>query len=844
MALNIQFDNIRLKKYLLLANLCILSICNASVPDDSVFVEPIHACVIARKAPLSRALRTQISTCLGWEANPAIPTCHGTYHVYPLNPVADNDAIYLRADDVSFYQEGVSTLSGHVQVRHGMQMVNAQTATIYRDPKTHNVTKVELYDDVQYLEPDKWMVAKKATLNPHDKSGKIEDVLYRFDSTRKNATLPAWGRASLVERFANQNHLLKHATYTTCKPRDGTWQLQAETITLNHAKQEGVAKNAIISVQDLPVFYTPYFSFPTSSARKSGFLMPYYGYSNVGGYDLATPYYWNIAPNYDATLIPHYYALRGVMLGGEGRFLTPNSSGVLGGHFLPNDRAFGQFLADNQSQYPILDRVSNDRWSFLVHESTSFSSNLHMNINYQQVSDDYYLQDFSNNLAVLTENQLLRQGDLVYTTDHWTFAGMLQSYQTLHPITQSAVADVYERLPQLQAKGFYDGLPLNANFNLLGQYDYFHWPSDTQVPPQGPRYHLDPMLSFPQTAAWGYITPAIQVMENYYDLHYGGFHDNQVYNRTIPRYSVDGGLFFERSLHFFDAPFTQTLEPRLYYLDVPYHNQSQIPAFESGYMIFTTNQLFRADRFSGFDRIGDTNQLSYGVTSRLLSDETGSEKLSATVGQIRYFSKRRVQLCYSPTGICEDSPLTLGYIPPNATYSPIASQAVYRMDPSWSINGDYVWDVYTHATNNGDINLHYQPASNRIINFGYSYLTDGNTMFVPNHTVDDNSMNQATIAYAWPVTENWSTLGAYGYNISKSYNMMAFFGVQYDNCCWAARLLGGRTFQNINPTTLMPEYNNSVYFQVLLKGLGAVANSDPSTTINTYLPGYPNIFRR
>ena len=493
--------------------------------------------------------------------------------------MTDPKLIQLSADNASFYPTGRSQLSGHVQVHQGMQVVNAQTANVYRDQKNHSVTQIELFDEVHFSEPGKLMIAEKATLNPQDKSGKVDSVLYRFDSNRTRALLPAWGRASFIQRFPNKDHLLWKATYSTCAPTDKSWQLQASSIKLNHATETGVAKNAILRVQDLPVFYTPYFTFPTSNALKSEFLMPYYGYSNVGGYDFAAPYYWNIAPNLDATLVPHYYALRGVMLGGNMRVLTKNTSAVVGGSLLPDDKAFHQFLTDNRPYYPVLHDVSSDRWSFLLQENTNFSNDLHMSVNYQQVSDDYYLQDFSSNLAVLTENQLLRQGNLSYSTDHWVFDGMVQSYQTLHPITQSAVADAYQILPQLQAHGFYDGLPLNANFNLLGQFTYYRWPIPSEKQLQGPRYHLDPMLSYPQIATWGYVTPAVQVMENYYELHYGQGSDGQVFNRTIPRYSVDGGLFFERSARLLQKSFTQTLEPRLYYLNVPYQNQSEIPAF-------------------------------------------------------------------------------------------------------------------------------------------------------------------------------------------------------------------------------------------------------------------------
>ncbi len=808
-----------------------------------VVIDPVQACVINPNAILTDAVRFKIAKCLGWQADESNAVCHGFYQPTHMTALDDADETQIMADRVSIYPVGRSELTGHVTVRQMQRVVNAETAYVYRDLKTKQVTQIELLGQVRYIEPDKLMIAQHALINPNDKSGRVDDVLYRFNVKRLAARLPAWGRARVIERFANQDYLLKKATYSTCAPEDKSWQIEADEIALDHANKMGIAKHALLRVSNLPVFYTPYLSFPTSRDRKSGFLMPIYGYSNVGGFDLALPYYLNIAPNYDATLVPHEYTLRGTMMGGDFRFLTPHSAGTVSANFLPHDRAFSHFLASNQDRYPTLDGLSTNRWSFLLREGTNFTQDLRMSIHYQQVSDDYYLQDFSSNLAVLTENQLLRQGDLTYTTDRWLFRGMLQSYQTLHPINQSAVSDAYERLPQLQAVGSYTDLPMQANFHMLGQFDYFHWPNDIQPVPQGPRYHLNPSLSFPQIKPWGYLTPDVQLVENYYNLYSGNLYAENTFNRTIPRFSVDSGLIFERSGRLLGGAYTQTLEPRLYYLNVPYQNQSLVPAFDSAYMIFNTEQLFRNNRFSGFDRIGDANQLAYAVTSRWISDENGREKASFTIGQLRYFSTRRVNLCYATDGVCLDDPYALGYLSPTADYSPVATLTTFNINQALSVRGDYVWDTYSQSTYNGNLNLHYNPAPNQMLNVGYSYLTNGNVV-VQRQVFQNKPLHQATIAYAWPFTEKWSSLGAYSYNISEGYNMMTFAGLQYDSCCWAFRLLGGHTFKNLSPGALAPHYNNNVYFQVLLKGLGSVAISDPASTIQSYLPGYPNIFHR
>lgn len=835
---------------------------HAIAHSTPLIYEPVQACVIDRQLPLTKSSRYAISRCLGWKTYTSSSICHGSYEIPLITPLANADEIKVLADRFSFYNDKPAKLSGHVEIQQSQRIVNAQTAYVYRDPKTNQVTKIELLGAVRYLEPGKLMIARKAVINPQDKSGTIEDVLYLFDTNRSRAVLPAWGRAGIIKRFQNQDYLLSQATYTTCTPEDKSWEIRAQKITIDKAQSRGVARQASLRIHDWPVFYTPYLSFPTNKERKSGFLMPVVDYSNIGGINLGLPYYWNIAPNYDLTVVPQIYTKRGVMLGGDYRFLTSNSSGVITGNFLPKDRAYRDFLQTYETDFPWLRGNSTNRWAYGVHENTQFSPDLFLNINVQQVSDDYYLQDFSSNLAVMTQRQLLRQADLTYTTDHWLFRGMGQSYQTLHPINETPIKPAYERLPQFLAHGYYDDLPFNANLRILGQYDQFHWPSDRWEPsfyndnwqffygmPQGPRFHLNPILTLPIMNSWAYVTPSIQLVENYYDVqnsyellnHYWLETNSTSFNRTIPRYSIDSGLYFDRNFGIAGHSFTQTLEPRLFYLRVPFQNQTPIPVYDSGFMIFNVDQLFRTNRFSGFDRIGDANQLAYALTSRWLSDDTGVEIANVTLGQIKYFSNRKVQLCQSITGFCIDNPYIFGGLSSIYGLSPIASRAVYHINPIWDVTGDYIWDPATRATNNADLNFHFQPQPKVVITAGYSYLVNGDITQVRNNGLENNALHQAIAAFALPINDKWSTLGAYSHNISKNYSMMTLFGVQYDSCCWAMRVLGGRTFKNLN-AGFEPQYNSNVYLQFLLKGLGSAANSDPNNILSTYIPGYNDLF--
>ena len=360
----------------------------SDLPTDPSVAMPVEACVVARDVQLTNAYRSKFAQCLGWHADTSFSICHGAYQSLSFTRLAAADEVHITADNVSLLAKGRSELNGNVEVRQSQQVVNAQTAYIYRDAKTNTVTRIELLGEVRYLEPDRLMIARKATINPQDKSGEVEDVLYRFNSQHAEEVLPAWGRASIIRRFANQNYMMRKATYTTCAPQDKAWQIEASEIHLDNANARVVARNATLRIADWPVMYTPYLSFSTSKKRKSGFLMSMPGYSNVGGFDLALPYYWNIAPNYDATIVPHLYTLRGLMIGGEFRYLTEHSTGIVGGSFLPKDKAFNKFIIDNQSEFPALRGTSSDRWSMMLRDDTAITNNLHMNISYQQVSDD------------------------------------------------------------------------------------------------------------------------------------------------------------------------------------------------------------------------------------------------------------------------------------------------------------------------------------------------------------------------------------------------------------------------------------------------------------------------
>lgn len=808
-----------------------------------LFTLPVCACISPAKkqAILNQSgAEERFLTNIQWQS--AQNFCGGFFAKDPLMAILPRDQIKLSASQVELSAEGCSNLSGDVAIQQNQRLLQADNAYIYRNHKSGKIERIELFKHIKISEPGKKIVGDYAIYDPIKQTGKAWNAGYILDLIRAHAILPGWGRAKYVTKDADGIIYLEEASFSTCSPSFTTWNIFAQHLALNTKTERGIAKHTTFRVFNKPLLYMPYLSFPISGKRQSGFLTPTIGFTNIGGYNISIPYYWNIAPNYDATLNPQIYTLRGLMLGGEFRYLLPGTSGMLSGNFLPNDQMFAKFLTSNQAVYPQLDNLSKNRWSVIFKDDSVLPLGVGMKVDYQKVSDDYYFQDFSNNLSIMTQNQILRQGELNYQTEHWYLRAMLQSYQTLQPINQSFVTQLYARQPQVMANGIYNDV-LGGDLLIQSQYDQFQW-IGYQLAPQGPRFHFNPNYSYSFQKSWGYLKPSIELMTNLYQL--DNVMDNAVknYSAFIPRYSVDSGLYFDRNARFLNHSWQQTIEPRLYYLYVPYQNQTVVPAFESAYMIFNTDQLFRPNRFSGFDRIGDTNQISYALSSRLINPSNGIEKLAVTVGQSGYFSGRKLNLCYSENGQdCQEDPLTLGYLSQTASFSPLASRVVYALTQDLAVIGNYAYDVYARNSNNGDLNLHYQPAPDKIIHLGYSYLVNGNVISGLKAPLDQQALDQISAGYAWPLTEHWSTLGVYSYNISNQYAMLTFGGVQYDSCCWAFRLLGGRVFQSLAPETLAPQYNNNIYFQILLKGIGSAANSDPAATIQTYLPGLYNIFK-
>ena len=765
---------------------------------------------------------SNLPAALGWVPS-SKNICLGTYYQPKIVDEYPDPATYsklptkITAEGPSVLQNnGVSVLHKNVVVSQPGRLSQSDIGYLHRNGATGKVTGIELKGHVRLAEYEKLLLGSYANIDLKTKKTYIKNAIYRITGqTPYGEPYNAWGTAKYAVRSPDGLLTLDHATFTTCSPLKPSWQVSASKMVIDNKKKKAVAHNAVIRFKGVPFMYSPYYAFSLDKQRKTGFLTPIAGYSNSNGLNLSAPYYLNLAPNYDLTLRPEIYTKRGFMAGGLFRYLTPGSTGNIHGTFMPSDQAFKKFQqqndlkgSTNRWQFNFNDHTANGRWNY------DFTAN--------QVSDPYYFQNFSDNQNLVIANQLLNQATANYEGDHWNFQGMLQGYQTLHPtVTQGFVPDQYQRLPEFDWQGQYPHLTGPLGFNLDSQFVNFgfpHYVANNQA--VGQRYHVRPSLSAPYSNQYAYINPALYLDYTHYSVVNPQLTDSKNIDRALPIGNINAGLYFDRDFSFHDQHLSQTLEPQLNYLYIPYTNQDNIPDYDTIQLPFTYPQLFALNQYSGIDRIQNASQLTAGLTSRLINTDNGSQLLTASVGEIFYFNKRRVTL---PGSNFQDG-----------RFSPIVAQLVAAPDANWSATWNFAWDPVIRHTNNNAVDLNYHGPNNHLIDIGYDFAYQDGAGY--------NGLNRIRTGIAWPITDRLSVLGYVFYNLSLSYPDSYFVGAQYDTCCWAMRAIvstnefnqGGT--RGVNPRT-------TVYLQFQLKGLASVGNSDPSFLLSETLPYYHNIFK-
>ncbi|MEM9242890.1 MAG: LPS assembly protein LptD [Pseudomonadota bacterium] len=850
----------------------------------------IHLPLIA----MPSAAQLFLSKQLGWIIDKQDGgICNGYYEDLPIPYIPDPDlkdqshTYNIRANSSRWSLVGDSEFKGDVRMTKENQEITADRATVHRDPNTNKIVSVQAEGNVHFHQPGIAVVSDWAEL----KEGlmTLKNALYRVElgvSTNPNQSsqtvadpheihriynLTAHGKAKEMKQVAPHIYNLTHATYTTCPPTGDTWQLSGTHVKLNFPEGRGTATNMVLRIKKVPIFYLPYYSFPINRWRKTGFLFPYYHYSTIDGWHVYVPFYWNMAPNYDFEYVPEWISQRGLKNNGIFNYLTKYSRGRIYGSFLPHDRLFRKnrrsFINTYSGNPAFADRfntllnTSNNRKAISWFDQTTFNSHWQGNVNFNYAGDNYYDEDFPqrfNTNTTVVNNQLLQQANLKYTSQYWNMTDTVQRYQTLHPIDAGNVQNQYEKLPFIGINVNPLSLYQDTTFSMQSQYTNFKirpQPDSTKRFVVGQRFYAKPDLSLQFTRPYGSLTSeaklwSVQYLTPSRPNNYG---PRQI-GRAIPIFDTLGKINFIRNMALFKNK-QQTLEPEFYYLYVPYVNQQTLPIFDAGNTTFSYAQMFSDNDFSGYDRLSNNNRLTLGLKSSVLDGNTGTQKAIVSVAEAYYFSNRRVCVGYD----CSNTTPANQQIN-TQKFSPVAVSGGFTPSSKLRLQERLTWDPYTKKIGSQYSNFQFRAQKNRIINLSYYDVVENQISgFVPTldtNTSNLNNMRESQISSVWRLNDHIEALGSWNHNwsnliVNRSNNTTKTdvyntytYGLQYNSCCWAARVVAYRGFRGFD-TNFNPKLDSGVYFQIALNGLGSLGNNNGlSSILSQNIAGYQNDFGR
>lgn len=784
--------------------------------------------------------QTQTAHFLGWmkDSGKCKSFCGGHYFEsvnltnVPIPQSFNDSPMSITASKPAFFvQHGASVIEGDVVLIQPGREITADHMIFYRYQQTGRIGKSILSGHVNFREYNKLVVAAKGNLDFINKRYIFDRGVYRILANTSTGLANAWGRTKRAVSTIPGVMKFNLATYNTCPPDDPVWNLWGTHLTLNRNTGRGEAVNAFVFLGKLPIFYTPYFSFPIDKKRKSGFLMPSPTYSKSSGYSINLPYYFNLAPNYDAMFTPEFFTERGILLSGIFRYLTPTSQGNLNLNYIYRDRVFMDFR--NQAQFGtaplnavkgLKESSANRGFGSLKHVSR-FNEHWRGLLDVNHITDDYFLKDFDDIFSPI--DQLLNKAEVGYAGDYWAFLGGVQFFQTLHRINQSAVKDQYQRLPQINLSGNFPSGLGGMDYRLDSEVVNFTHQDDfyTDKPViSGARFNVTPSVSrmFNWLGGEGYIVPKVQLQTTGYSLYNQQAKGPHNIVRFYPIISVDNGAIFGREISFFNEEYTQTLEPKLFYLLVPVGSKGDVPLFDTYLPAFDFNQLFRTNRFSGVDRVSEANQVSLAVTTKLL-DDFGQEKLSASIGQIVAFRKHQVTIVDNTSS---SDPLL------NVVFSPLVGQLKYSINSKTSTSFNMAWDHNHRRLNTASVSIRYANDVNRFINLWYNYALLGDQL-LQGEKVD---LNRLGLSFGWKILQHWNLIGSFNYSASSKMMQNYLYGFEYNSCCWALRIVERRDFVGV--ANSQKKYDYRFYVQFLFKGLGSMGSRSLGELLKGQISGY------
>jgi LPS-assembly protein len=696
---------------------------------------------------------------------------------------------YVTGDRVEGHTDLDTVVEGHAQLRRGDTVIRADRLEYYQPDdlaRARGNVHINRAGDV-YEGP-------LLELKVEAFEGFFNEPRYRF--LRNNA----YGEADRVDFIDDKRAVVRNATYTTCQRRPGPswmpdWILRAASIRIDNEEEVGQASGAVLSFKGIPILPVPDLSFPLSDKRKSGLLPPTIGLDSLSGMELTVPYYWDIAPNRDATLYPTLMTKRGVDLAGEFRYLEPAYSGQVRADYMPND----------------LLRQRN-RWGYaILHNgliATPLPGPVGLSLNLNRVSDDNYWRDFSRSTESLTQRLLANDGTLSWTRGNFSVSARALKWQTLQDVS-APIVPPYDRVPQLVGHYGFANLPGGLQASIDADYTKFESDRVLNNQPNAQRAYTLAQISRPWQAPGWFVVPKLQLHSRRYQFDEALANGATSAGVTVPTFSLDSGLVLERDASYFGRSFRQTLEPRAFYVYTPFRDQSLLPNYDTAAMDFNFATIYSENAFAGNDRIADNNLLTLGATTRLLDPDTGAEAARFGIAQRLRFKDQRVTLP--------------GTAPVSERLSDLLLGAQVNWTPKWALDATFQYNPKTGQSVSSTIGGRYNPSHYHVISAAYR--------------LQRGSSEQIDLGWQWPLNDlwgdkghnlgpgqgegegRWYSVGRLNFSLYDRRLVDSVLGFEYDAGCWLGRIVLDR-LQNGTSTA-----NTRILFQLEFVGFTRIGSS-------------------
>jgi len=689
--------------------------------------------------------------------------------------------VFVKADSAQINYPNKALFNGNVNFRQGDTLIKADRAKYSEVDNIFSATGNLFYQDERLT-----LKSNSLSTSLDGKNTELLDTQYWLNG------MAVHGLAKSFTVEDGRFLILSDALFTTCPGETPDWSLNAKEIRIDSEKDWATVRQATLEIFEVPVFYFPYLTLPVSDKRSSGFLYPTIGSNSNNGLEVSTPYYWNISPQYDLTFTPRTMTERGIQLANEFRYLVDKQQGQFNLEYLHSDRAY-----DNEARY-----------LFYWNHGGSINENWRVSSDFTHVSDDNYFVDIGSDLANKTDNQLIKNIELSYYQTDWWLNFKVQDIQVLGETTSA-----YRLLPQISLHSYQNTINQYFEYDLYSEFSAFENPDDSFD--KANRLHIEPTLRMPLNYSSGSLTGEVSLMQTWYQQS-DQQQQNQDISRSLAQFRLHGILNLERD---FSQEMVQTLEPQIQYLKVPYEKQSHINLYDTALLRDDYHGLFRARRFSGLDRIADTDQITFGMTTRL-KNHGNQELLKLSIGQTFYFRDSKMSLLEGESSTELKS------------RSALAGELDFTFNERWYVSQAIQLNQNQSQVTQSKSSIDYRYSDNKIVQLSHRYVKE----------INDGKINQLGIQTIWPINHEWTFVGNYYRDINLNRTIESFVGLQYESCCWAIRVEAYRQLQaqysEDLSQTAQQSFDTGINFNFQIRGLGASGKQQAQDMLNQGLFSY------